>query len=180
MKKIPSLFKRDYKGTRLVYDEVVEGSEWVINGEGIATRKWDGTACLIQDGKYYKRYDVKKGRTVPPDFMQAQEPDTVTGHWPGWVPVSDVAPEDKYHREAWIFRYEDGTYELCGPKVQGNPEGLDGHRLIRHGADVIEDVPLTFDGLREWFAGQDIEGIVWHRGNGDMVKMKKKDFGLVR
>ena len=36
MKKTPSLFKRDYEGTRLVHDEVVEGSEWVLAGEGAA------------------------------------------------------------------------------------------------------------------------------------------------
>lgn len=43
MRKVISLFKRDYEGTRLVFDEVVEGAEWVVAGEGIATRKWDGT-----------------------------------------------------------------------------------------------------------------------------------------
>lgn len=34
MNKIISLFKRDYEYTRLIYDEVVEGAEWVIQGEG--------------------------------------------------------------------------------------------------------------------------------------------------
>ena len=45
MKKIISLFKRDYGGespkglgNRLCYDEIVEGAEWVVAGEGIATR----------------------------------------------------------------------------------------------------------------------------------------------
>ncbi len=37
MKKIKSLFKRNYEGNRQVYDCVVEGSEWVVNGEGSAT-----------------------------------------------------------------------------------------------------------------------------------------------
>ena len=60
MRKIPSLFKRDYEGTRLVYDEVVPGSEWVLAGEGVATRKWDGTACMVRDGRLYKRYDCKR------------------------------------------------------------------------------------------------------------------------
>ena len=55
MRKIPSLFKRDYEGTHKVYDEVVEGSEWVLAGEGVPTRKWNGTACMIEGGKLYKR-----------------------------------------------------------------------------------------------------------------------------
>lgn len=56
MKRVISLFKRDYEGNRQVYDEVVEGAEWVIAGEGIATEKIDGTACMIRNGKLYKRY----------------------------------------------------------------------------------------------------------------------------
>ena len=63
MKKIKSLFKRDYgSGTRLVYNEVVEDSEWVLNGEGTPTRKFDGSCCAIIDGEIYKRYDAKKGK----------------------------------------------------------------------------------------------------------------------
>jgi hypothetical protein len=34
MKKIISLFKRDYEGNRQVYNEVVPGAEWVTNGGG--------------------------------------------------------------------------------------------------------------------------------------------------
>jgi len=41
MKKIASLFQRNYDGDHKVRDEIVEGSEWVINGEGLATRKWE-------------------------------------------------------------------------------------------------------------------------------------------
>lgn len=38
MKKIISLFQRNYDGDRLVRNEVTPGAEWVINGEGTATR----------------------------------------------------------------------------------------------------------------------------------------------
>lgn len=37
MKKIISLFQRNYDGDRLVRNEVVSGAEWVMNGEGTAT-----------------------------------------------------------------------------------------------------------------------------------------------
>ncbi|ETT24266.1 hypothetical protein RR21198_4862 [Rhodococcus rhodochrous ATCC 21198] len=180
MKKIISLFKRDYEGTHLVYDEVVPGAEWVLQGEGIATRKWDGTCAKIESGTLYKRFDSKQGKTPPAGFIAAQDPDPVTGHWPGWLTVGD-GPEDKWFREAIdnCGDLPDGTYELVGPKVQGNPEQFEEHELVRHGTQVL-DAPRAFDELKAWFADKDIEGVVWHRPNGDMVKIKKKDFGLKR
>lgn len=179
MKKIVSLFQRNYEGDRLVRDEVVPGAEWVLQGEGVATRKFDGTCCLIQEGRFYKRYDAKKGRTPPAGFIPAQEPDPVTGHYPGWVLVGDL-PEDRWHKEAFDPSLPDGTYELCGPKVQGNPENKQQHVLVRHGAEVINDCPRNFAELKAWFAGRDIEGIVWHHPDGRMVKIKSKDFGIKR
>ena len=44
MKKNKSLFARNYDTDKLVRNEITEGSEWVANGDGIATRKFDG-AC---------------------------------------------------------------------------------------------------------------------------------------
>lgn len=208
MQKIPSLFKRDYEGSREVYDEVVEGCEWVLDGEGVATIKFDGTSCLYKDGQLWKRYDRKvsnsaKKRGAPykasdykpaPDgWIQAEEePNQHTGHWPGWLPVGD-GPEDQYHREALAFNQrvgaqgkaelivlvEGATYELVGPKIQGNPYDLSNHRLWRHGTIRCGDAPRDFAGLLLWFAaGDPIEGIVWHHPDGRMCKIKRKDFGL--
>ncbi len=200
MKKVISLFKRDYEGTRLVFDEIVEGAEWVAAGEGVATRKYDGTCCMVLEGILYKRYDRKLKREkkellrsdpgsittddfkpAPADWEPAQlDPDENSGHWPGWVPVLD-GPEDRWHREAFDVHLSHGTYELCGSKIQGNPEKIsDAHVLIPHGEDILEDAPRSFDDLREWFKGRDIEGVVWHHPDGRMVKIKKKDFGLKR
>jgi hypothetical protein len=184
MKKIPSLFKRDYEGTRLVYDEVVPGAEWVIAGEGVATCKIDGTSCLMRAGKLYKRYDARAGKTPPSGFEPAQEEaDPVTGHWPGWLPVGD-GPEDRWHREALANTsvLPDGTYELIGPKVQGNAEGMDRHMLVPHGAELLGDVPRSFEGIRAYLASHEIEGIVWWRVPGDpdcdKAKIKRRDFKL--
>ena|SRR3990167_2666717 len=185
MKKVISLFKRDYEGTRLVYNEIVPGAEWVQAGEGIATIKIDGTSCLIENGKIYKRYDVKKGRAVPNGFIPAQDPDPMTGHWPGWVEILRNDPSDQWHVEAFdnqnINTIYDGTYELIGPKVQGNPYNLSQHELVKHGSwSFREDPPRTFDELKEFFSQNPIyEGIVWHHPNGDMVKIKRRDFGLL-
>lgn len=64
MKKIPTLFERIYEGHRIVgiTPKVTPGMEWVLNGEGIATVKWDGACCAIINGELYKRYDAKKAR----------------------------------------------------------------------------------------------------------------------
>ena len=204
MKKIISLFKRDYEGTRQVYNEVVEGAEWVIAGEGTPTVKYDGTCCMVRDGKLYKRYDRKltksKARLLKkntsympsiedyksaPDGWEAAEPEPNrhTGHWPGWLPISEDDPQDKWHREAFArLEGDDGTYELVGPKIgnkgDGNPYQLDSHLLWRHGAPTIDSPPRGFDGLKIWFESNMVEGIVWHHSDGRMVKIKRRDFGL--
>lgn len=194
MKKIISLFQRNYDGDCLVRDEVVPGAEWVINGEGTATRKFDGTAAMIKDGLLFLRFDAKNGRTPPEGFIPAQEPDENTGHWPGWVPAMRENPAHKWHCRAlensmiapfqypdgtFAFDATDGTYEICGPHFQGNPEKFLVDTLIRHGIEPV-DAPQTFNELKEWFVGKNIEGIVWHHPDGRMVKIKMKDFGLKR
>ena len=186
MKKIISLFARNYDGDHLVRNEVVPGAEWVLAGEGLATRKFDGTCCMVRDGILYKRYDAKAGREPPAGFESAQDADPVTGHWPGWIPVGEDSA-DKYHREAlenWELNGSgfpvDGTYELCGPKIQGNPEGCQRHLLVPHGAQFFRDAPRTFEELKEWFRDFPHEGIVWHHPDGRMVKIKRRDFGFKR
>lgn len=185
MQKIISLFQRNYDGDRLVRDEVVPGAEWVLAGEGVATRKFDGTCCMIRSGKLYKRFDAKQGKQPPDGFESAQEPDPMTGHWPGWIPVGD-GPEDRWHREASVLGRSwtvpapqfapDGTYELIGPKVQGNPDGFASHVLLRHGAEELSDCPRDFAGIKEYLADRTIEGVVWHHPDGRMVKIKRRDF----
>lgn len=179
MKKTVSLFQRNYDGDRLVRDEIVPGAEWVAAGEGVATKKIDGTCCMVRGGKLFKRYDAKEGKVPPDGFEPAQpEPDANTGHWPGWLPVGD-GPDDARHREAEIPA-EDGTYELCGPKVQNNPEGYSKHVLVKHGSEVLLDCPRTFGALREYLSNGEIEGVVWWHPDGRLVKIKGKDFGIKR
>ena len=191
MKKIPSLFARNYDTDRKVRDEVLGVSRWVADGEGVATRKWDGMAVLVQDGIAYKRYDAKTGRTPPPDFMPAQpEPDPETGHWPGWVPVAGSGARAIEESLAWgsanLFdgkAVPDGTYEAVGPSIGtrhgANPEGLAEHILAVHGAEVL-DAPRDYSGLYAYLRDRSIEGIVWHHPDGRRAKIKKADFaGLV-
>ena len=185
MQKIISLFKRDYEGTRLVYDEVVPGAEWVQDGEGTATRKWDGTCCMVRDGVLYKRYTLKKGRTAPEQFEPATEVNEHTGKQEGWLPVNEDNPADQYHRAAFnpsgTYGLPDGTYELVGPKVQGGAENIFGeqHVLALHGGFGV-DAPRDYEGLKMFLDGGGIEGVVWHHPDGRMVKIKARDFGVTR
>ncbi|MFA5392003.1 MAG: DUF5565 family protein [Candidatus Omnitrophota bacterium] len=181
MRKIISLFQRNYETDRLVRNEIVPGAEWVSNGEGVATRKYDGTCCMIKDGVLFKRYEAKK--KPPDDFVPAQDQDPTTGHWVGWRPCYRTEPADKYHWLAFdsLTDKEDGTYELLGPKIQANPEEVSEYILLKHSdAEVLPDCPRDFEGIHRWFEDRDIEGVVFHHPDGRMVKIKKKDFGLKR
>lgn len=187
MKKMPTIFVRDYslKHEARAINEVTPGCEWVLAGEGTATQKLDGTCCLIRNGKLYKRYDVKGGKVPPVNFEPAQpEPDPVTRHWPGWVPVGDE-PDSWMHRQAYAGLSEylsNGTYELIGPQLMNNPEHVGSLLFVKHGSIELQNVPRDFDGLRDYFENveTDIEGIVFHHPDGRMAKIKASDFGLKR
>jgi hypothetical protein len=183
MKKISTLFKKDPNDLGRVIDEINPENTWVFDGAK-ATRKYDGSACAIINGQLYKRYDVKKGKSVPPFAIPCQEPDAITGHWPHWVLCQHDKPEDKYFIEAFetLPVKIDGTYECCGPKVQGNPESFAQHTLVRHGDDYIP-MPIekiTFEDIRAYLTVRDIEGIVFHAPDGRMCKIRKSDFGIKR
>lgn len=55
MKKIPTLFERQYANHRIVgiSNKVCPGMEWVFAGDGVATVKIDGSCCAIIDGELY-------------------------------------------------------------------------------------------------------------------------------
>ena len=181
MRKIPCVFERDSTDLRHVTEIVNPLCQWVINGEGVATRKWDGTACRVFEGRLYRRYDAKKGKTPPSNFEPCQEPDLITGHWPGWIPVGD-GPQDQWYRAAWDAAkpMRSGTYELCGPHFQSNPEKFCTDVLIPHGDQCFSDVTRTFEGLRQFLDLHRplIEGLVFHHPDGRMAKIRRVDFGL--
>lgn len=202
MKKIPTLFERVYKNHCAVetLPNVTKGMEWVLDGEGVATVKIDGSCCAIINGKFYKRYDAKNGKPVPEGAIKCQEEaDPITGHLPCWVEVDDKKPEDKWFREAykqtlkcgklevttkWSEHREycypalvDGTYEAIGEHFQGNPYGIKGDFLIKHGESVV-DVERTFEGIKKFLSENYIEGIVFWKDNIPQCKIKRSDFGF--
>ena len=210
MIKIKTMFKREIVDNVIVSisPEVVEGCEWVLNEPCIATRKMDGTAAAIIEGRLYARLDYKnlKSKILPEGAIACQpEPDLITGSHPYWVPVAkdgvnvlnalefrtaDVVTDMgyKHHYKAFKRLLEgvevhnltdlDGSYELCGNKVKNNPEQLDTTKLIKHGSIVLEGVGRTFESIKEYLENHYIEGIVFYRQNGDMAKIKRTDCGL--
>lgn len=181
MKKIPTLFEREYENHKVVgiSDKVYPGMEWVLEGEGVATEKIDGSCCAIINGKLYKRYDAKKGKTPPAGAIPCCDPDPVTGHWPHWVRVTE-GPSDKWYAAAYRNTGSpmlDGTYEAIGPHFQNNPYNLDVDILEPHGIKIIE-VERTFGGIRDYLEAHNIEGIVFWKDGEPQCKIKRSDFGF--
>jgi hypothetical protein len=184
VRKIPTLFVRDWDGDRrYVLPQVTPGCEWVIKGEGAPTRKFDGTCMMFDGEQWWARREVKEGKPEPSGFVMLERDDE-TGKTVGWEPA-EQSGFAKHHAEA--LRNEDangtladlppGTYELCGPKVNGNPESFVSHVLVPHAeADSLAAAPRDFDGLAAWLHAFSWEGIVWHHEDGRMCKIKKRDF----
>lgn len=185
MRKIPTMFVRDWDGDpRYVLDTIEPGCEWVLEGLGTPTRKWDGT-CVMLDvaGDWWARREVKPGKT-PPTRYQVIEHDPETGKTAGWEPLTQ-SPFAKIHAEALATHGSDpapGTYELVGPKINQNPDRFAGHLLLAHGWTPFSErldlntAPRDYSGLATWLADRPYEGIVWHHEDGRMAKIKRKDF----
>ena len=193
MKKISTFFKKDPNDLGRAIDEVDPKNKWVLT-RGIPTIKRDGAACMVKDNVLYKRYDArlwrrKRGKVIrltpqiPAGAIPCQEANEITGHWPHWVKCNRENTEDKYHFEAYDKQQPllDGTYELCGPKIQGNPEKLNEHILLRHGEIIKQKIDLSFEGIKSFLSSTDIEGIVfWDEEGSRMCKIRKSDFGINR
>lgn len=181
MKKIPTLFKRIYENHKVVdiTPDVTEGMEWVLEGKGVATVKYDGSCCAIINGEFYKRYDAKKGRKAPEGAIPCCEPDPITGHHPHWVKVDENNPADKWFLNAYKNTPEiaDSTYEAVGVHFQGNPYGLCDDILEKHGVKKI-DVERSFEGIKQYLKNNYIEGIVFWKDGEPKCKIKRSDFGF--
>lgn len=183
MKKIPTMFERVFKDHRVIgiLPNIIPGMEWVLDGEGIATVKFDGSCCAIIEGRLHKRYDAKRGKKAPIGAIPCCEPDPITGHHPHWVKVDANNPADKW----FVLAYEatpkveicEGTYEAIGVHFNGNNHNLDKDVLIRHGEDIVE-VERSFEGIRKYLEKHNIEGLVFWKDGCPQCKIKRSDFGF--
>lgn len=204
MKKISTLFKKDPNDLGRVINEIDPENSWVLT-DGIPTRKFDGTACAIINNELYKRYDIKlfkkkKGKIIyfttdqikektPKNAIPCQEADKISGHHPHWVKCDRNNPSDKYFFEAFGRMVTpdkskiNRTYELCGYKINGNPEGLMNLMLIPHGVHLLKITDFSFESVKKYLSDPEnnIEGIVFHHKSDDrMCKIRKSDFGIKR
>ncbi|WP_030177363.1 DUF5565 family protein [Spirillospora albida] len=176
MRKIPTVFVRDWDGDPRYVTRAPDAScGWVFAGEGRATRKYDGTCVRFDGERWWARREVRPGRSAPEGFVPVSA-DGGTGRTVGWEPAERSAFWRHLRPVVGGGVWEPGTYELVGPKVNGNPEGFGEPALVRHGADDLGDVPLDFDGLAAWLHAHPYEGIVWHGPEGRMAKLKRRDF----
>ena len=183
MKKISTLFTRVYENHKIVgiKDEITPGCELAFY-QGIATIKIDGSCCAVIDGKFYKRYDAKKGKNPPVGAIPCCDPDPVTGHWPHWVEVDPSNPNDRWFVEAFNnsrkmgMDLENGTYEAIGPHFQGNPYELNNDILVKHGTMVVA-VRRYFESISQWLNDNAVEGLVFWLDGEPVCKIKRTDFG---
>jgi len=201
MKKIPTLFEREFANHRVigVTDKYDPQFQWVFDGEGVATVKWDGSCCAIIKGEFYKRYDAKNGKSIPEGAIKCQkEADPVTGHLPCWVKCKRDNPDDKWFWSAYDYSVFDdtisndakptqmyasgmtATFEAIGPHFQGNPYHLEHDMLVLHGDDPISfnGQEITFEIIKRLLEENNIEGIVFWKDNEPKVKIKSSDFGI--
>lgn len=183
MEKIPTLFVRNPDDRAHVLPEINPGCEWVLDGEGIATRKYDGTCVMLDaDGRWWARREVKPGKTPPPNYVPIST-DPTTGKTMGWEPAGQSSFA-KFLAEA-VTNCDPadgitGTFELIGPKINGNPERVHTHILVEHSHALDIDVPdRTFDGIRNVVTQladlDNCEGLVFHHPDGRMAKIKARD-----
>lgn len=198
MKKIPTLFKREYDGKRVIgiTDTVTDGMEWVLDGYGVATIKVDGACCAFIEGVFYKRFDAKPGRKIPDNAIPCCEPDPVTGHWPHWVPVDLESAQDKWFAAAYhdfvlygcrnLSTLMESSYsypitlEAIGKHFNGNPYKLDKDILVQHGECHVLDFRkgTSFEQIREFLRTEPVEGLVFWAKGEPKCKIKRSDFGF--
>lgn len=194
MRKMPTLFLRDPEDRKHVLTDVNPECQWVLDGHGIPRRKLDGTCVMLDvSGEWWARREVKPGKTPPPRFVKV-ETDKVTDKTVGWEPMTQSSFA-KYHAEALANaedadvadnphpdRWPAGTYELIGPKVNGNPERREVHELVFHEYSNAIYLPVrSYDIIRECVLRlsreSGMEGIVFNYGDGiRFAKIKARDF----
>jgi hypothetical protein len=186
MKKIKTIFERDWDGNRTVIDKYVEGFDLSILSGAKATEKLDGTNV---------RATIRKGTCVR--LEKRRNPDKIQKYKgieePWYTEASEGDPQDKWIFDALkntdVSTICDGEWsgEAVGVNIQGNPLNLDNNRIVFFSlgqAPTFESVPTDYEGLKAWLPAQKskygndcgIEGIVWHCENGEMFKIKNKDF----
>lgn len=119
MKHIPTIFVWD-NTARTVINKQARGCEWVFQIKGIATRKYDGVAIKVENGKVFRRHEWHEGEMIPNGFIRLESPDPRKPHKaiPGWVPVPESfktkphGADERALKEAWAAKLDELTKKL--------------------------------------------------------------------
>ena len=185
MRKIKTIFDRDWTGNRSVINKYVDDFSPEMLKDAKATEKLDGTNVRVTV-RNHTVVRIEKRRN--PDKIQKHK-----GIEESWYIDASQSAEDKWINDAVantdFSTIPDGEWsgEIIGKNIQGNPLNLENNRVVFFSlgqAPVFENVPTDYEGLKNWLPIQKskygnncgIEGIIWHCPNGDMYKIKVKDF----
>jgi hypothetical protein len=194
MKKMTTLYKQqftklpDNKGRIFsgLSKETNPENDWVFTDPTVvAYRKLDGASAAIINGNIYSRYMSRQRKNtaaqVPLNGIPAQlNIDEATQTHPYWVPA-EAKGTGKHHYNAFINQpgLPDGTYELIGPSINGNPDDVVINTLMSHNADsLLVKLPevITREILKQLIISQPWEGLVFRNSNDDMCKLRRVDF----
>lgn len=154
MKKIPTLFVREFEGHKIKR----------------ITREFTNDEC--------------KRAFLEGAIKCQEEPDPITGHLPCWVKVEYLNPADIWFRKAYenyemlYDAPEDGTYEAIGKHFQGNPYNRCYDILIPHGRDITILEDRTFEGVKKFLETFPQEGLVFWLDGKPIAKSKEQTSAL--
>ncbi len=185
MRKIPTIFDRNWEGDGNITTEYFQGITPETFEGALATEKIDGTNVRLTI-RNHTVVRVEKRRN-PSKLEKAK------GLIDPWYTDASESAEDKHIMSSVRGRdysdTPDGEWsaEAVGPNIQGNPLNLEKNTVVIFSigeAPIFENVPTSYEGLKEWLPKQKslygnncgIEGIVWHCRDDSMMKIKTKDF----
>lgn len=186
MRKILTIYERNWETDRKVNSQLIVDFDFE---NAIATEKLDGMniRVTIRNGVV-----VRSEKRRNPGKLQKQQ--GIIDPW--YVDIDEHSSQDKWLvnaiRNTNFSDVPDGEWpgEAIGTNIQGNPLKLEGNKVFLFSLPTwrqkicLENVPTSFEDLRAYLKSQKssigsdclIEGIVWHHPNGDMVKIKRRDF----
>jgi hypothetical protein len=182
MKKIPTIFKRDFNNNGRITQEYAIDPE--LFSMATATEKIDGMNVRVTVRNHTAvRLEKRRNPSKLEKAKGIEEP---------WYIDASQSSEDKWLQDSLsntdLSQISDGEWsgEAVGPNIQGNPLNLLTNRIVFFSlgqCPVFENVPTTYEELKVWLPQQNskygmgkIEGIVWHCSDGRMMKIKNKDF----